>query len=93
MNKFLVLALGVVLLLPGCGDRDAGHSNNLILITPATQRVDFLGSYGYPESVSPHLDRLIDQAIVFEHAYATAPFTGQHPSTHGAIPDKFGKKA
>ena len=90
---------GLVLLLSlavagGCGDQGPGHNANLILITIDTLRADFLGCYGYPEPVSPNLDRLAAQAIVFERAYATAPFTGpshasiltsRHPSEHGMI--------
>jgi len=67
---------------------------NLILITIDTLRVDYLGVYGYPDVISPTIDRLAQSAILFEKAYATAPFTGpshaslltsQHPSTHGII--------
>lgn len=75
------------------GDPESkGH--NLILITVDTLRVDYLGIYGYPNVISPNLDRLAHQSLVFQQAYATAPFTGpshasiltsQHPSTHGVI--------
>jgi arylsulfatase A-like enzyme len=67
---------------------------NLVLITIDTLRVDYLGVYGYPDFISPNIDRLAQSAILFEKAYATAPFTGpshasiltsQHPSTHGII--------
>jgi arylsulfatase A-like enzyme len=90
------LALGLILslIVIGCSDRDTARPANLILITIDTLRADFLGCYGYPDPVSPHLDRLAGRALVFDEAYATAPFTGpshasiltgQHPSAHGVI--------
>jgi arylsulfatase A-like enzyme len=78
-------------------DKKRDHDDrkfNLILITIDTLRVDYLGVYGYPDFISPNIDRLAQSAILFEKAYATAPFTGpshaslltsQHPSTHGII--------
>ncbi len=94
MKWCLALGLCAFFWLSGCSQRDSGHNTNLILISIDTLRADFLGSYGYPDLVSPHLDGLAEQAIVFDRAYATAPFTGpshasiltgQHPSTHGVI--------
>jgi len=84
----------VVLLLSGCDRGPSAQQANLILISMDTLRADYLGCYGGVAPVSPHLDQLAASAIVFEHAYATAPFTGpshasiltsQHPSKHGMI--------
>ena len=67
---------------------------NLVLITLDTVRADYLGCYGHSSTVSPNLDRLAKNSVVFERAYSTAPFTGpshasiltsQHPSTHGIV--------
>lgn len=67
---------------------------NVVLITMDTTRVDFLGAYGFPQLVSPHVDALARRGVVYEDAYSTAPFTGpahasiltsQHPSKHGII--------
>ena len=66
----------------------------MVLITLDTVRVDYLGCYGYPSTVSPNLDSLAQTSVVFERAYSTAPFTApahasiltsQHPSTHGIV--------
>lgn len=93
MSRYIALIFCALIALAGCSD-NGGHNANLILITLDTQRADFLGSYGYPEPVSPNLDRLAEQSLLFENAYATAPFTapshasiltGQHLSTHGVI--------
>lgn len=89
-----IALIGALAILSGCGDRSTEHAQNLVLITLDTVRADYLGCYGYPERVSPRLDDLASRAIVFERAYATAPFTGpshasiltgQDPSRHGMI--------
>lgn len=93
MKRRVGIVLCGLLALLGCGKQPA-HNSHLLLITIDTLRADFLGCYGYPELVSPRLDALAAQAIVFDQAQATAPFTGpshasiltgQHPSTHGVI--------
>jgi arylsulfatase A-like enzyme len=79
---------------PGCGQSPKAQAPNLVLITIDTLRGDYLGLSGPEGRVSPHLDALMENALVFNRAYATAPFTGpshasiltsQHPSTHGVV--------
>jgi len=92
----LVLALIASILMPACTEGRDGRApdRNLLLITMDTTRADALGAYGAPEGVTPNLDRLAKRSLLFERAYATAPFTGpshasiltsQHPSTHGVL--------
>ena len=54
----------------------------------------YLGVYGHPDVVSPRLDRLADEGILFTRAHATAPlcspsrgslFTGRYPQSNGLI--------
>jgi len=87
-----LLTVLLVALSTGCGPKS--EPPNLVLITIDTVRADFLGAYGESADVSPNLDRLARNALVFEKAMATAPFTGpshasiltsQHPSTHGVV--------
>jgi arylsulfatase A-like enzyme len=47
---------------------------NVILVTVDTLRAD-LGFAGYPRPVSPNIDALAAQSVVYENAYATASFT------------------
>jgi len=47
---------------------------NLLLISVDTLRADHLGSYGY-RSVSPSLDRLAKEGVVFEQVYTPVPLT------------------
>jgi len=65
----------------------------VVLIVVDTLRSDHLGLYGYARDVSPNLDQLARQSVVYEHAWTTAPWTlpavgslmtGRTPSFHGA---------
>ncbi|HUS40697.1 MAG TPA: sulfatase, partial [Pirellulales bacterium] len=65
----------------------------IILITLDTTRADHLGCYGYRRPTSPNIDRLADDALVYDHAIATGTwtlpshaslFTGKFPTSHGA---------
>jgi hypothetical protein len=47
----------------------------VILITIDTLRADRLGCYGSRAALTPNLDQLARGAIVFEHAFACAPWT------------------
>lgn len=56
------------------------------------QRIDSLGCYGSKWAVSPHLDRLAEEGVVFERAFTPAPvcqparvslLTGKYPSETG----------
>jgi arylsulfatase A-like enzyme len=55
-------------------------------------RADGLSLYGHPGGTSPHLESLAAEGVVFDRAFATAPwtppshasmFTGLYPSRHG----------
>jgi arylsulfatase A-like enzyme len=78
---------------------------NVILIIVDTLRADYLRLYN-PDAVArtPHLDAFAQEAVLFRHSYAQAPwtkpsfgtiFTGVYPSVHGAVgkssvlPEKF----
>lgn len=65
---------------------------NVLLITLDTTRADRLGGYGYPLAKTPVLDRLAQQGVLFERAYAPVPLTlpshasmltGLYPPEHG----------
>ncbi|MGB6044650.1 MAG: sulfatase [Pirellulales bacterium] len=74
-------------------------SRTVILITLDTTRADHLGCYRYGRDTSPNIDRLADDALVFDRAIApgtwTLPshaslFTGKFVSSHGAQYDPDG---
>lgn len=67
---------------------------NILLITTDTQRCDSLACMGGDFAVSPHLDRLAAQGVMFTQAHAASPvcgpnrcclLTGLHTPIHGAI--------
>jgi arylsulfatase A-like enzyme len=49
---------------------------NLLFITVDTLRVD-VGFMGYPKPVTPNLDKLAAEGVVFDRAYALASYTGK----------------
>ena len=66
---------------------------NVLLISIDTLRPDRLGVYGYDRPISPRIDQLAADGVVFSRAYSTAPWTlpaqmsmitGLLPSAHGA---------
>jgi len=78
--------------LAGCERAAAPAPRGVLLITVDTLRADALGTYGAPGGLTPRLDALADAALVFEAAYAPAPFTfpsiaailsGEHPGNLG----------
>jgi len=48
---------------------------NILLYVIDTLRADHLGVYGYPKPVSPHLDALAAESVVFDRAYAQSGWT------------------
>ncbi|MFH1999066.1 MAG: sulfatase [Planctomycetota bacterium] len=73
---------------------------NIVLVSLDTLRSDHLGCYGYERPVSPNLDRMAAEGLLFRHAYAQASFTlpshaslltSLFPSIHGAEDFKGGR--
>ncbi|HEX2164122.1 MAG TPA: sulfatase-like hydrolase/transferase, partial [Thermoanaerobaculia bacterium] len=65
---------------------------SLLLVTIDTTRADRLEPYGGPEGSTPHLARMAEEGVVFDHAYSVAPITlvahsslltGLYPPQHG----------
>jgi arylsulfatase len=68
-----VLLAALALLTLAC---DAAPSRrDLLLVSVDTLRADRLGTYGHPQGLSPHLDALAAESVVFERAYSTASYT------------------
>ena len=73
-------------------DAVAPEALNVVLITIDTLRADHLGSYGYPDIDTPHIDALTREGVRFANAASTVPFTlpahssimtGTYPPYHG----------
>jgi arylsulfatase A-like enzyme len=76
---------------PASGPGGGSRSPNVIMIVWDTVRADHLSLYDYPRPTTPFLERLAAKAVVFDRAYASAPwtipshasfFTGLYPSEH-----------
>lgn len=80
MRAWYLPWVGLCLLALGCTadapEPELGASSpNLILISIDTLRADHLGCYGYERPTTPTLDRLCQDAVVYEQAIAPAPST------------------
>jgi arylsulfatase A-like enzyme len=64
-----------------CGSSAESHPN-VLLITIDTLRADHLGTYGFGFDVSPQIDALADESVVFERAIAAS---GKTAPSHAAI--------
>jgi len=84
-----LLALVLTTGASSCGDAEA---RSVLLVTLDTTRADALGAYGRTPSVTPHLDRLASEGVVFERAYTVAPLTQPaHASMlTGLVPPRHG---
>jgi arylsulfatase A-like enzyme len=58
-----------------CACAEPAPPRGLLLVTVDTLRADALGAYGAQGGLTPRLDALAEQALVFDAAYAPAPFT------------------
>ena len=66
----------------------------MIVLTLDTTRADHLGFYGYPRSVTPNLDRIAEESVIFDRCITpmattlpahTSLFTGTYPLEHGVL--------
>lgn len=87
----LVAGLGLQVAFPTA----PGHAPNVLLITIDALRADRLGCYGSKLGLTPNLDRLARDGVVFEKAFASGPwtevsvgsmFTSLNPSELGLFP-------
>jgi arylsulfatase A-like enzyme len=78
-------------------ERAADVPPNILMIGSDTLRADRLSALGYRRTLTPHIDRLAEQGVLFANCYVpcarTAPslvslLTGTWPHTHG-IRDNF----
>jgi arylsulfatase A-like enzyme len=85
-----VWILALLPLVLACGRSAPDH---VILIVVDTLRADHLGFYGHSSPTTPELDRWTSRGLVFDHAFATSPWTlptfgsvltGLWPAQHGA---------
>ncbi len=87
MRRLLLL----ILLLACAPSLLSAEAPNIIFITVDTTRADRMGFLGSKLGLTPNLDAVARQGVVFEHAYSQAPltpvshatiFTGTYPQFH-----------
>src|SRR5882724_1173489 len=95
MFRWLRSGLLLVWLLLGIfpGESRAAAKPNIVLITLESTRADRLGFLGSKARLTPNLDAVAGQGMVFERTYSQVPLTvaaeatilsGTYPQTHGA---------
>ena len=91
LGLWVFLAILTVVIFPL--DFLATTKPNIVLITLDSTRVDRMGFLGARSGLTPNLDGIAHQGLVFVHAYAQAPvtvasaatiLTGVYPQTHRA---------
>ncbi|MEW6071163.1 MAG: sulfatase-like hydrolase/transferase [Planctomycetota bacterium] len=68
-------ALLAGLLAAACGGAPAGESRSAVLITLDTVRADAVACYGGPAGLTPSLDALAREGVLYERAHTVAPLT------------------
>ncbi|RKY19443.1 MAG: hypothetical protein DRQ55_10615 [Planctomycetota bacterium] len=77
------LVATLALALAACGPPPSERPPNVLIVTLDSVRADRMGLYGAPrQGVTPRLDALAQQCVVFEHAFANSSFT---PPTHASL--------
>ena len=80
------LAFNVVVCLllwnaPVCGQNQQAERPNILWITSEDNAAHWLGCYGNEQSMTPRIDQLAAQSILFENAFANAPVCAVARST------------
>ncbi len=90
--RWLLPLLGAWL-LPGCDSGTQGSRPNVLVVVIDTARADRFGCYGHRGGLTPAIDKLAKEGVLFEQASAHAPWTlpstaslltSLHPPEHGA---------
>jgi arylsulfatase A-like enzyme len=72
--------------------QNSATRTNILLIVVDTLRWDFVSAYGFPRPLTPNMDALAREGVLYENAISASPwttpshaslFTGQYPSRNG----------
>lgn len=74
----ILLTIGVCFLVKS---PPLGKIDRVIFVTIDTLRADHVGVYGYPRNVTPFIDNLAGNGVVFEKAFSAAPHTAPSHAT------------
>jgi choline-sulfatase len=92
MIRKLIAGVSLILVSVSFSFAAPASKPNLVLITLSSTRADRMGLVGAKDALTPTLDRLAGESIVFEHAYAQAPGSVVSHATilSGAYPQSTG---
>lgn len=92
------MALASTVVASACGQREPTDAPSVLLVTLDTTRADALGCYGNPAAITPNLDALAKESVLYEAARTVAPLTlpahasmltGLYPPRHGIADNGF----
>src|SRR5260370_19375240 len=81
MIRKVVAGVSLIFLSLSFSFAAAASKPNLVLITLDSIRADRMGFLGAKGALTPNLDRLAGESIVFAHAHAQAPASGVSHAT------------
>jgi arylsulfatase A-like enzyme/Tfp pilus assembly protein PilF len=95
MIRKVVAGVSLIFLSLSFSFAAAASKPNLVLITLDSIRADRMGFLGAKGALTPNLDRLAGESIIFEHAYAQSPASVVSHATilSGAYPQSVGMSA
>ncbi|MGB8953371.1 MAG: sulfatase-like hydrolase/transferase [Candidatus Aminicenantales bacterium] len=95
--SILAVLAAIFPLNPGCKKREQipnikqNETFNLLLITIDAMRADRIGAFGFTNALTPNIDRMAENGVMFRNCYAPVPqslpshctiFTGREPMAH-----------
>jgi len=74
LGLVLVIIISIVFLV--LRPESSGHQvRNVVLISIDTCRADYLGCYGYPHRITPNVDEIAKQGVIFKNVITSVPMT------------------
>jgi arylsulfatase A-like enzyme/Tfp pilus assembly protein PilF len=67
-----VITIVFILLRP---EGPSQRARNVVLISIDTCRADYLGCYGYPHRITPNVDKIAGQGVIFKNVVTAVPMT------------------
>lgn len=71
----VIIPISITCLIFSCRRPALSNRYNILLVTLDTTRADRIGCYGYTNAMTPNLDRMAQQGVLFEECRSVAPLT------------------